>query len=268
MAEASPSKASCAKKLGCQAVRRPGAKQAMKITECVIVCVIVFRYFRQPAADMVLSAGRFFVTLHNSDQYPGAGRAHLISCRHRKSLLADENMLERNTSAAAAGFCALAMFFTIAPVGAGGGKVAFPADYANGVMYTSHDLADAKEFREFYITPMALDAVSKDQPLPSGTVVTLARYNVQVDAQGNPVKDGNGHFIKTDLKAFRVMEKRTGWGSEYPAGKRNGEWEYQAFLADREVDRQADLDNCFQCHRNGDSVNFMFTAAQLKSAVK
>jgi Cytochrome P460 len=177
-------------------------------------------------------------------------------------------MLERNTSAAAAGFCALAVVFTIAPVGAGSDKVAFPAGYAKGVMYTSHDLMDAKEFREFYITPMALDAVHKGRPLPSGTVITLARYNVQVDARGNPVKDGNGRFIKTDLKAFRVMEKRTGWGSEYPPSKCNGEWEYQAFLADGQVDRQADLDNCFQCHKNGDSVNFMFTAAQLESAAK
>jgi len=29
------------------------------------------------------------------------------------------------------------------------------------------------------------------------------------------------------------MEKRTGWGSEYPEAKRNGEWEYQVFHADK-----------------------------------
>ena len=176
--------------------------------------------------------------------------------------------MERNSSAAPATFCALAAFFTITPLLAGSDKIAFPADYAKGVMYTSHDLMDAKEFREFYITPPALDAVRKDQPLPSGTVIILARYNVQLDAQGKPVKDGHGRFIKTDLKAFRVMEKRTGWGSEYPPSKRNGEWEYQAFLAGGKVDERANLDNCFQCHKNGDSVNFMFTAVQLKSAAK
>jgi hypothetical protein len=31
---------------------------------------------------------------------------------------------------------------------------------------------------------------------------------------------------------------------------------------------RVDLNSCFQCHKNGDSVNFMFTAAQLKSAAK
>jgi Cytochrome P460 len=96
-------------------------------------------------------------------------------------------------------------------------------------MYTSHDMVEAEEFPEFDITPAAVAAQRKDQSLPSGTVITFARYNVQVDARGNPMKDGDGRFIKTELKAFRVMEKRTGWGSEYPPSKRNGEWEYQAF---------------------------------------
>jgi hypothetical protein len=171
----------------------------------------------------------------------------------------------RNSSAAATFF---AVLFAIAPVGAGSDKVTFPAGYATGIMYTSHDLSDAKEFREFYVTPAALPAARKDQSLPSGTVITLARYNVQLDARGNPVKDQNGRFVKAELKAFRVMEKRTGWGSEYPASKRDGEWEYQAFLADGRVDERVNLDSCFQCHKNGDSVNFMFTAAQLKSAAK
>jgi hypothetical protein len=163
---------------------------------------------------------------------------------------------------------ALAMFLTMTPVGAGGEKVVFPKDYAKGVMYTSHDLADVKEFRELYITPAALDAVRKDQPLPSGTVITLARYSVQLDPQGVPVKDSSGRFIKTGLKAFRVMENRAGWGGEYPISKRNGEWEYQAFLPDGRADEHVDLNSCFACHKNGDSVSFMFTAAALKSAAR
>jgi hypothetical protein len=64
-------------------------------------------------------------------------------------------------SLAASTLCAFAVLFTIATVGASSNKVAFPADYATGVMYTSHDFVDAKEFREFYITPTALAAVAK-----------------------------------------------------------------------------------------------------------
>jgi hypothetical protein len=157
----------------------------------------------------------------------------------------------------------------MAQVRADDDKIAFPENYAKGVMYTSHDLADVGEFREFYISPATLAAERKGQPLPSGTVITLARYNVQLDAQGNPVKDADGRFIKiAGVKAYRVMETRTGWGADYSASKRNGEWEYQAFLPDGKVDDKADLDKCFQCHKNADGANFMFTADQLKAAAK
>ena len=165
-------------------------------------------------------------------------------------------------------FCVLTAIVSMTSVRAGDEKVAFPKDYAKGVMYMSQDMAEQKEFREFFITPAGFAAAKRGEPLPSGTVVTLVRYNVQLDDGGTPVKGANGHFTRTGIKAYRVMEKRTGWGSEYPASKRNGEWEFQAFLPDGKVDQTAKLDSCFQCHKNGDSINFMFTANELKSAAK
>ena len=163
---------------------------------------------------------------------------------------------------------AVAMLAVMTQVRAGGDKVAFPVNYAQGVLYTSHDLAEEKEFREFYITPAAMAAARAGEPLPNGTVITLARYDVRRDGNGNPVKDAGGRFIKSALKAFRVMEKGIGWGAEYPADLRNGEWEYQAFLPGGQIDQQVDLKTCLQCHRNGDAANFMFTADQLKAAAK
>ena len=55
---------------------------------------------------------------------------------------------------------------------------------------------------------------------------------------GEPEKDANGRFIKGELIGYTVMEKRTGWGTEYPDDVRNGEWEYQAFKADKTPQRQ------------------------------
>ena len=69
--------------------------------------------------------------------------------------------------------------------------------------------------------------------MPSGTVVTLVQYAAQLDASGNPQVGSNGRFIKGNLVAYTVMEKRAGWGAEYPDNVRNGEWEYQAFKADK-----------------------------------
>ena len=45
------------------------------------------------------------------------------------------------------------------------------------------------------------------------------------------------------------MEKRTGWGTEYPDDIRNGEWEYQAFKADKSPNTAANLTACFNCHK-------------------
>ena len=45
------------------------------------------------------------------------------------------------------------------------------------------------------------------------------------------------------------MEKRAGWGAEYPDNIRNGEWEYQAFGADKQVNAKAKLTACFECHK-------------------
>jgi hypothetical protein len=155
-------------------------------------------------------------------------------------------------------------------VRAGGDKVAFPENFAQGVMYTTLDRADNKQYRELFVTPAAaVEAAKKGEPLPSGTVITIVQYKAQVDAQGNPVKDANGRFVKGDLIGYGVMEKRTGWGAEYPAETRNGEWEYQAFTADKKVNEKANLAGCFQCHKPlPSSQDFVYSYDKLKAAAK
>jgi hypothetical protein len=167
--------------------------------------------------------------------------------------------------AAAAGMLASA---TVAiQVRAGGDKVVFPDSHAKGVMYTTVDRADNKQYRELFVSPEAVAAAKEGKPLPSGTVITLVQYKAKLDAQGNPDKDANGRFIKGDLLAYTVMEKRTGWGAEYPENVRNGEWEYQAFTADGKVNDKANLTGCFNCHKPLPSgQDFVFSYDKMKSA--
>ena len=87
-------------------------------------------------------------------------------------------------------------------VRAGGDKVAFPESYAKGILYTTVDRVDIKQFRELYAPAAAIEAVKKGQPVPPGTVITMVHYKVQLDAQGNPVKDANGRLIKTEISAY------------------------------------------------------------------
>ncbi len=155
------------------------------------------------------------------------------------------------------------------PVRAGGDKIAFPQSYAEGVRYMTFDHVATKTFRELYTSPEAVVAATKGEPLPDRTVITMVNYAVKLDAQGNPEKDSNGRFIKTDtIAGYGVMEKRAGWGSEYPDTVRNGEWEYQVFKADQSPNPAAKLGACFECHKPQAKQDFVFSYETMKTAAK
>ena len=177
-------------------------------------------------------------------------------------------MTSGKSIAAATACAALATALAAMPAGAGGDLVKFPENHAAGVLFTTVDRPDNKQFREFYTSAEALDAAKKGEPLPSGTVLTLIQYAAKLDAQGNPEKDANGRFIKGNLIGYTVMEKRTGWGAEYPDNIRNGEWEYQAFKADKSPNTAANLTACFNCHKPLDKQDFVFLYDKLKAAAK
>lgn len=146
---------------------------------------------------------------------------------------------------------------------AGPEKIAFPANYKSHVLYDVLDRHDTKQYRELWGTPEGVKAAREGKPIPSGTVLTLVQYKAQVDAAGNPVKDANGRFVKGDLIAYTVMEKRTGWGTEYPDDLRNGEWEYAAFGPDQKLNEKANYKGCFQCHKPHEKQDFVISLAKL-----
>src|SRR5882757_692650 len=163
----------------------------------------------------------------------------------------------------------LAAFTAAEIVRAGADKVAFPADYAKGVRYLTLDRAENKQVREYFTSQAAVDAAKKGAPLPQNTVITAVQFAAQLDAQGNPAKDASGRFIKTsNIQGYTVMEKRAGWGAEYPEAQRNGEWEYQAFRADRSPNPNANLTGCFNCHKPQSAQDFVFSYEHIKLVAK
>ena len=113
----------------------------------------------------------------------------------------------------------------IAQTLAGGEKVAFPTGFEKGTLYAVVDRHDNKQYRDLYASPGVVESVRKGQGVPSGAVLTLVQYKAKADDKGNPLKDASGRFMKGDLVAYTVMEKRKGWGAEYANDLRNGEWE-------------------------------------------
>src|SRR5262249_27506426 len=176
--------------------------------------------------------------------------------------------MTRYTYATIASIATLTASTVIAPACAGGDKITFPENYEAGVLFTTVDRSDNKQFREFYTTAAALEAAKKGEPLPDGTVITMLQYAAKLDAQGNPEKDANGRFIKGNLIGYAVMEKRAGWGAEYPDNVRNGEWEYQAFKADKSGNTGANLSACFNCHKPLDKQDYVYLYDKMKTAAK
>jgi hypothetical protein len=151
-----------------------------------------------------------------------------------------------------------------------GELIAFPNDYAKGVLYATVDRADNKQVRLLYAsTQAAIDAAKAGKPLPDGTVLTMVQYAAQVDEKGEPVKGANGRFVRTDkIVGYTVMEKRPGWGTDVPEEIRNGDWQYQAFLPDRTPNPKAVLAGCFKCHKPLDKQDFVFSWDGLRTAAK
>jgi len=163
---------------------------------------------------------------------------------------------------------AILLAFVSTAAVAGPEKIKFPNDYLKGVLYQTLDRPDNKQYRELYAPAAAIEAVRKGQPIPHGTVLTLVQWSVQQDANGNPIKDSSGRFIKKDILAHTVMEKQKGWGADYPSDwPRNGEWEYAVFTADGQPNPKANANNkaCFTCHLPHAQQDFVISLAKLNN---
>jgi plastocyanin len=163
----------------------------------------------------------------------------------------------------------LAMTAALASRGAAGPeKIKYPANWKEHVLYTTVDRYDIKQYRELYAsTPAAVEAMKAGKPLPDGTVLTLVQYKAEVDPAGVPVKDAKGRFKKGDVIAFAVMEKRAGWGTEYPPELRNGEWEYAVFNPAGVLNEKANYKGCFECHKPHEKQDFVISLASLRGEV-
>ena len=150
-------------------------------------------------------------------------------------------------AAGAAGVAFVAVSQT-ATVPGGPNKLVFPAGWDKSVMYATVDRPDTKQYREFYTSADAVKAAREGKPIPDGTVITLAAYAAKVDADGKPVKDANGRFVKDKLVVVNSMQKKKGFADDIPTSLRNGDWIYQSFSPEGQVNDKANLTACYQCH--------------------
>lgn len=128
----------------------------------------------------------------------------------------------------------------------GNDRVAFPAAYAEGVHYATVTRGDIRE--ELYTSRAAIEAAQRGEPIPDGTVILMEDY-----------RGGRLH-------RYVAMEKRAGWGERHAPEVRNGDWEFQAFLPDRSVNREERVTRCMGCHKAQAGTDFLFTLDRMKAA--
>lgn len=153
----------------------------------------------------------------------------------------------------------------VVPGAKGAELVAYPEGYATKfARYATQDRANPKQIAELFVNDVGQKGLKANGTLPSGTVLVMEVHNAKVDAQDKPILE-NGKRVKNGLGTVSVMEKRTGWGTDYPAELRNGEWEYAAFDPATKKLRSTDTKACFECHAKGPgaAADYVFSAAKL-----
>lgn len=148
---------------------------------------------------------------------------------------------------------------------AGADLVSLPADYRTTFkQYATIDRANPKQIAVAYANEAALRAKQTGAPLPDGSVLIMEVWTAKLDAEEKPVLGADGRRIKDKLAMIAVMEKRRGWGAEYPPELRNGEWEYAAFDPATNARRQQSYNACFECHKPKADADFLFTLDLLR----
>ena len=143
-------------------------------------------------------------------------------------------------------------------------RVQFPKDYKqNFTRYMAINFPDRKQVRWYYANRAALDAAGTGKPLPDGSMIFTEVYKAKLDAGKNPVMGADGFFEPGELAFFTAMQTGSGWGDEFPAELRNGNWNYAVFNADSSLKSGTNQAKCLACHKPLDRDSYVFTLSRL-----
>lgn len=172
----------------------------------------------------------------------------------------------------------VAAYFASLPGAAAGGKsellanvvktgVAFPEGYQSTfTRYHTIDFPATKQVRYYLANPAAVKAAKAGKDLPNGSVLFVEVYSAQLDADKNPVKGADGHFVADKLVAYTAMEREAGWGNDVPDMLRNEDWNYAIFTPAKQYRPGVNQAECFACHKPLDKASYTFTLKELAQA--
>lgn len=152
-------------------------------------------------------------------------------------------MLKFAKPLAASGVIAVAVFVLGWQVQAETNRVRFPENLDQLVHYTTVRRGNVTE--HIMTTREAMEAVKSGRPIPAGTNFVLVDY-----------RDG-------ELYRYFVMEKGEGFGADYDARRRTGDWQFQWFWPDKSVNMNENTARCQSCHNSQASSDYLFTGYRI-----
>ena len=124
-------------------------------------------------------------------------------------------------------------------------RVTFPANLDQLVHYTTVTRGNVTE--HILTSREAIQAIRGGQPIPNGTHVVLKDIR-----EGKPFR-------------YFVMQKGAGWGNDYDARRRTGDWQFQWFWPDKSINLQENTSRCQSCHASREEDQYLYTLRDLKA---
>ena len=128
-------------------------------------------------------------------------------------------------------------------------RISFPSDYKSTFTnYLNLDrVQNEDQIIHLFANDIAIEAAQAGKELPTGSVLVGEIYAARKDENGKVQKSSLGLRIRDKLAAVAVMQKGEGWGTAFPEGLRNGDWDFAIFSPDGKR-LEKDLNACRQCH--------------------
>ncbi len=140
-------------------------------------------------------------------------------------------------------------------------RMALPQNYrANFDLYAIVDRSDSVT-RKLYISHAAVDAVRAGRSFPDGTEIIVEAYNAQLDANGQPMRDAQGHLIAGAFDPeIHISEMRSDWQpADLIPNTHTGSFNFDAFDFSSGQEHPAGRSDCFNCHQSAFSTGFVYS---------
>ncbi|MEZ4363298.1 MAG: cytochrome P460 family protein [Kofleriaceae bacterium] len=147
-------------------------------------------------------------------------------------------------------------------------KMTFPKAFPRGfIIYHTEFSAEEGAVSRSYANAAAVAAIRAGKPLPNGSVIIVGNYAAKLDAQKQPIREGDGYAVG-EAQSFAGMEARAGWGKDIPELLRNGTWNYGLFTGEKAPRAELNQAMCLACHKPKASDSYVFSLAKLQEKVR